>query len=74
MYRDLHVHIAERQYAFLREEAELSGLPMAELVRRALDFTYLDEARPRVRGWQASVGFWRNPDAAAVGRRAGSRS
>jgi hypothetical protein len=72
--RDLHVHIAERQYEFLRAESALTGLPMAELVRRALDHTYFSTARPRLRGWQASVGWWRHPDAAIVGRAAGSRS
>ena len=74
MSRDLHVHIAERQYLLLRNESSISGLPMAELVRRAIDFTYLAEARPRAKGFQASIGLWRNPDAATVGRRAGSRS
>src|SRR3954463_2069852 len=37
-------------------------------VKRALDYTYEPEARTRVSGWQASVG-WRRPDAAVVGRR-----
>jgi hypothetical protein len=73
MSRDLHVHVEERHYTFLCEEAALSGLPMAELIRRAIDFTYLNVERPRVKGWQASVGLWRHPDAAAVGRRAGTR-
>ena len=73
MSRDLHVHVEERHYVFLREEAALSGLAMAELIRRAIDFTYLETDRPRFKGWQASVGLWRNPDAAAVGRRAGLR-
>jgi hypothetical protein len=73
MYRAIHVHVEERHYVFLREEAALSGLPMAELIRRALDFTYLDEGRPKIKGWQASIGLWRNPDAAVVGRRAGTR-
>jgi hypothetical protein len=73
MSRDIHVHVEERHYAFLRQEADLTGLAMAELIRRAIDFTYLDAERPRIKGWQASIGLWRNPDAAAVGRRAGVR-
>jgi hypothetical protein len=73
MCRELHVHIADRQYAFLRAESELTGLPMAELVRRALDLTYVLGERKKVEGWQASVGWWRRPDAAVVGRRAGLR-
>ena len=74
MHRRLHVHIPERQYLRLRNEAALTGLPMAELVRRALDHTYAPDARPRFKGWQASIGLWRNPDAATAGRRAGLRS
>jgi len=70
---DLHVHIAEHQYRWLKTESAVTGLPMAELVRRALDYTYKPEARTRVSGWQASVGWWRRPDAAVVGRRAGTR-
>jgi len=46
---------------------------MAELVRRALDLTYVPGERKKVEGWQASVGWWRRPDAAVVGRRAGLR-
>jgi hypothetical protein len=41
--------------------------------RRAIDETYALEHRPRVAGFQASVGWWRHPDAAVVGRRAGTR-
>jgi hypothetical protein len=73
MSRDLHVHIWDRQYAFLRAESEVTGLPMAELVRRALDHTYVPEQRVNLGGWQASVGWWRRPDAAVTGRRAGLR-
>jgi hypothetical protein len=73
MYRDVHVHIEEAQYAFLRSESALTGLPMAELIRRALNYTYAVPDRPRFNGWQASVGWWRHPDAAVVGRRAGTR-
>jgi hypothetical protein len=73
MSRDIHVHIADRQYAFLRAESAVTGLPMAELIRRALDHTYAPESRTKVGGWQASVGWWRRPDAAVVGREAGLR-
>ena len=71
MYRAVHVHIEETQYAFLRSESAVTGLPMAELVRRALNHTYAVPDRPRSRGWQASFGWWRHPDAATVGRRTG---
>ena len=68
-----HVMLSERQYAFLKAEAARTGLPLAELVRRALEHTYRVRDRPRVRGFDVSFGFWRNPDAAVVGRRAGGR-
>lgn len=61
--------LTDRQHAFLASESELSGLPIAELVRRAIDSTYRPEARPRVRGFDLSIGLWRRPDAATVGRR-----
>ena len=70
---DIHVHIPERQYRWLKSESAVTGLPMAELVRRALDYTYKPDARTRASGWQASLGWWRRPDAAVVGRRAGTR-
>ena len=70
MSRDLHVHVEERHYDFLREEAALSGL---DVVGAAPAEPYLETERPRFKGWQASVGLWRHPDAAAVGRRAGMR-
>jgi hypothetical protein len=73
MSRDIHVHIPERQYDFLRNESSASGLPMAELIRRAIDYAYRSDERSQVRGWQASFGWWKHPDAAVVGRRAGSR-
>ncbi len=73
MSRELHLHIADRQYEFLKAESELTGLPMAELVRRALDHTYVPWERRNAGGFQASVGWWRRPDAASVGRRAGLR-
>jgi hypothetical protein len=74
MTRDIHVHVPDRQYDFLNAESSLTGLPMAELVRRAIDHTYAPDDRPRLHGWQASVGWWRRPDAAVAGRRAGVRS
>jgi hypothetical protein len=73
MSRELHLHVADRQYEFLRAESAATGLPMAELVRRALDHTYVPELRTRLGGWQASIGWWRRPDAAVAGRRAGLR-
>ena len=65
--------LTDEQYEFLRSEAHRTGLSAAELVRRALDATYRPSERPRVRGFDISLGVWRSPDAAVAGRRAGAR-
>ena len=65
--------LTDEQYAFLHNEKARTGLSVGTLVRRAIDETYKLEHRPRFQGWQASVGLWRHPDAAVVGRRAGIR-
>jgi hypothetical protein len=61
--------LTHRQHSFLSNESERTGLSMSELVRRAIDATYRPKARPRVQGYELSVGLWREPDAAIVGRR-----
>ena len=65
--------LTDEQYAFLKRESHRTGLSAAELVRRALDASYRPEHRPRVRGFDVSLGVWRSPDAAVTGRRAGGR-
>ena len=65
----VHVILTDGQRTFLAEEAARTGLSVGELVRRAVDATYRPHHRPRVRGVELSVGVWRRPDAAAVGRR-----
>lgn len=65
--------LTDEQHAFLFAEAHRTGLSVAELVRRALDATYRPDDRPRVRGFDVSLGVWRSPDAAVSGRRAGAR-
>jgi hypothetical protein len=67
------VLLSQGQYSFLKDEAARTGLPLSELVRRAVDHTYRPEERLRVRGFDVSFGFWRDPDAAVVGRRGGRR-
>jgi hypothetical protein len=67
--RRTHLIITDRQHAFLRDEARRTGLSMAELVRRAVDATYRPHERARVDGFELSLGVWRRPDAAIVGRR-----
>ena len=71
MSRRTQITLSDRQHAFLVSESVRTGLPLAELVRRALDATYRAVARERVRGFEVSVGVWKRPDAAVVGRRAG---
>jgi hypothetical protein len=61
--------ITYRQRAFLKDESARTGLSMCELVRRAIDATYRPHSRPRISGYEVSVGVWKRPDAAIVGRR-----
>ena len=68
-----NVTLTDAQYDFLLAEAARTGLPLAELVRRAIDATYRPHERRLLRGFEASFGFWRRPDAALAGRRAGPR-
>jgi hypothetical protein len=65
--------MTERQYDFLFDEANRTGLAVAELVRRAVDQVYRPSPRTRVPGVEVSIGVWRRPDAAVVGRRPGVR-
>jgi hypothetical protein len=60
--------LSDRQHAYLVGESVRTGLPLAELVRRAIDGTYLPHLRPRVNGFELSLGLWSRPDAAIVGR------
>jgi hypothetical protein len=69
MGRRTQITLTDRQHAFLRDEATRTGLSLAELVRRAVDSTYRPYARPRIGGYEVSLGFWRRPDEAIVGRR-----
>jgi hypothetical protein len=67
----MHIHVLVRrdQHATLLEESARSGLPMAELIRRALDAAYDPRRRHAARGVEVSIGIWRRLDAAATGRR-----
>jgi hypothetical protein len=73
MGRRTHVTLTDAQHAFLVAEAHRTGLSVAELVRRALDASYRPAERPRLRGFDVSLGVWRSPDAAVAGRRGGGR-
>ena len=63
------ITLTDRQHVFLLDEKERTGLAVAELVRRAIDSTYRPHSRERVHGLELSLGLWRRPDAAVVGRR-----
>jgi hypothetical protein len=69
MGMDIHVLVRCDQHAVLLEESARSGLPMAELIRRAIDAVYEPRRRPAARGVEVSVGVWRRLDAAVTGRR-----
>ncbi len=73
MSRRTQITLTDRQHALLVDEAERSGLSLAELVRRAIDGVYRPYTRPRVTGFEVSLGLWRRPDAAVVGRRVRER-
>ena len=74
MGRRMQITLTDRQHAFLRDEAGRTGLSMAELIRRGIDSTYRPFARPTIRGFEVSVGMWRQPDAAVAGRRVRARN
>jgi hypothetical protein len=69
MSRKTQLTLTDRQHAYLVGEALRTGLSMAELVRRAIDRVYRPHQRPRVPGYELSLGLWKRPDAAVVGRR-----
>jgi hypothetical protein len=69
MSQRFHVLLTSRQHELLFDESSRTGLSVAELIRRAVDRTYREHAKPTVRGVEISVGVWRRPDAAVAGRR-----
>jgi hypothetical protein len=69
MSRKTQLTLTDRQHAYLIGESIRTGLSMAELVRRAIDKVYRPELRPKIPGYELSLGVWRRPDAAIVGRR-----
>jgi len=74
MSRRTQITLTDRQHAFLTHEAHRTGLSLAELVRRAVDGTYRPGARPRLRGFEVSLGLWERPDTAVVARRGANRA
>ena len=73
MSRRTQITLSDRQHAFLMDESARTGLSAAELVRRAVDLAYRPGLRPKAHGFELSLGLWKPPDAAVVGRRPPSR-
>ena len=69
MSRKTQITLEDAQHDLLRAEATVSGVSMAELIRRAIDQVYRPWVRPTVRGFEVNVGLWKRPDAAVIGRR-----
>ena len=69
----VHVQMGPEMHAFLVEEANRTGLSVAELIRRSVDAVYRPTRRKRVRGIVATLAVGKRPDAAIVGRRPGIR-
>ena len=69
MSRRTQITLSDIQHACLVDESVRSGVSMAELIRRAIDKTYRPHVRPKVGGFELSVGLWQRPDAAVAGRR-----
>jgi Ribbon-helix-helix protein, copG family len=69
MSRKTQITLEDGQHALLKAEAALSGISMAELIRRAIDHVYRPWVRPTVRGYEVAFAFWKRPDSAVVGRR-----
>jgi hypothetical protein len=69
MSRRTQITFKDRQHRFLLEESVRTGLPMAELVRRAIDDVYLPGKRLKIRGLEWRGGLFREADPAIVGRK-----
>jgi Ribbon-helix-helix domain len=67
------VTLEDTQYRHLTAQSERMSVPVAELIRRAIDKTYALGEDRRTPGVELSLGIWRRPDAAVIGRRAGIR-
>jgi hypothetical protein len=73
MSRRFNLHLEDVQYDVLTAESDRSSISVAELIRRAIDRAFdLDSSR-RIGGLELSVGVWKRPDGAIVGRRSGVR-
>jgi hypothetical protein len=65
----MQITFTDEQLDVLARESAASGLPIAAIVRRAVDHALELSRREHVLGYEVSLAVWRRPDAAAVGRR-----
>lgn len=58
------ITLTDEQYERLQSEVARTGMSMAELVRRAIDRTYVagDDVERRLAGLRASAGVWADRD------------
>jgi hypothetical protein len=73
MSRRFNFYLEDVQYDVLTAESGRSSVSVAELIRRAIDRAFELDSSRRVSGIELSVGVWKRPDAAIVGRRSGVR-
>jgi hypothetical protein len=73
MSRRFNFYLEDAQYDVLTAESGRSSISVAELIRRAIDRAFELDSSRRTGGIELSVGVWKRPDAAVVGRRSGVR-
>lgn len=56
------ITLTDAQYKRLRRESRRTGMPLAELVRRAVDGTYGAAGSPSASALQSSFGAWSGRD------------
>jgi len=56
------ITLTDGQYARLKRESEITGLGLAELVRRSLSATYRMHSTDRAAGLEESFGAWGGRD------------
>jgi hypothetical protein len=73
MTRRFNLYLEDHQYDVLTAESGRSSISVGELIRRAIDQAFELDSSRRTGGIELSVGVWKRPDAAVVGRRSGVR-
>jgi hypothetical protein len=73
MTRRFNLYLEDLQYDVLTAESGRSSISVGELIRRAIDQAFELDSSRRTGGIELSLGVWKRPDAAVVGRRSGVR-